>query len=42
MGSRKLPWLVEELGLAEVARQQAIRALFDPHRVMNPGRGLPR
>lgn len=42
VGSRKLPWLVEELGLAEVARQQAIRALFDPHRVMNPGRGLPR
>ena len=40
VGSLKVPWLAEELGPAEVARQRAVKALFDPLGIMNPGRGI--
>lgn len=38
VGTLKAPWLEGELGAAEVARQRAIKALFDPLGIMNPGR----
>jgi glycolate oxidase len=38
VGEQKAPWLREELGEAEVARQLAVKALFDPLGIMNPGR----
>lgn len=38
IGSLKAPWLSGELGAAEVARQRAIKGLFDPVGIMNPGR----
>ncbi|GAA5160714.1 FAD-binding oxidoreductase [Ornithinimicrobium tianjinense] len=40
VGQQKVPWLAEELGEAEVARQRAVKALFDPLGIMNPGRGI--
>lgn len=40
IGQQKVPWLAEELGAAEVARQRAVKALFDPLGIMNPGRGI--
>lgn len=40
VGSLKVPWLAEELGPAEVGRQRAVKALFDPLGIMNPGRGI--
>ncbi|RIK15175.1 MAG: FAD-binding oxidoreductase, partial [Acidobacteria bacterium] len=40
VGEQKVPWLAEELGEAEVARQRAVKALFDPLGIMNPGRGI--
>ncbi|WP_051080206.1 FAD-binding oxidoreductase [Demetria terragena] len=38
VGSLKRQWLPQELGDAEMARQRAVRAVFDPHGIMNPGR----
>ncbi|MFX0537950.1 FAD-binding oxidoreductase [Ornithinimicrobium sp. Y1847] len=38
VGQQKAPWLAEELGPAELARQRAVKALFDPLGIMNPGR----
>ena len=38
VGTLKAPWLEGELGAAEVARQRALKALFDPRGIMNPGR----
>lgn len=38
VGVQKAPWLREELGEAETARQLAVKALFDPLGIMNPGR----
>lgn len=38
VGTLKAPWLERELGAAEVARQRALKALFDPLGIMNPGR----
>lgn len=40
VGQQKVPWLREELGAAEVARQRAVKAVFDPLGIMNPGRGI--
>ncbi|WP_131103912.1 FAD-binding oxidoreductase [Ornithinimicrobium sufpigmenti] len=40
VGSLKVGWLAEELGTAEVDRQRAVKALFDPMGIMNPGRGI--
>jgi glycolate oxidase len=40
VGQQKVSWLAEELGEAEVARQRAVKALFDPLGIMNPGRGI--
>lgn len=41
IGTAKQPWLAGELGAAEVARQRAIKAVFDPLGIMNPGRVYP-
>ncbi|GGK66567.1 FAD-binding oxidoreductase [Ornithinimicrobium pekingense] len=38
VGAQKAPWLREELGEAELARQLAVKAVFDPLGIMNPGR----
>jgi glycolate oxidase len=38
VGTLKAPWLAEELGEAELARQRAVKALFDPRGILNPGR----
>lgn len=38
VGQQKALWLAEELGEAEMARQRAVKALFDPLGIMNPGR----
>lgn len=38
VGTLKAAWLEGELGAAEVARQRALKALFDPLGIMNPGR----
>ncbi len=41
VGVLKAPWLEGELGAAEVARQRALKAFFDPLGIMNPGRVFP-
>lgn len=41
VGELKAPWLAGELGEPEMARQRAIKALFDPLGIMNPGRVFP-
>jgi len=38
VGSLKARWLAQELGEAELARQRRLKAFFDPHGIMNPGR----
>ena len=38
VGSLKAPWLAQELGEPELVRQRAIKELFDPGGVLNPGR----
>lgn len=38
VGTQKRPYLGWELGVAELARQRAIKALFDPRGIMNPGK----
>ncbi|WP_122260859.1 FAD-binding oxidoreductase [Ornithinimicrobium cerasi] len=40
VGQQKVRWLAEELGPDEVVRQRALKALFDPLGIMNPGRGI--
>ncbi|WP_353355337.1 FAD-linked oxidase C-terminal domain-containing protein [Intrasporangium sp. DVR] len=36
IGSVKRRWLVEEVGVREIQRQRAIKAVFDPSGIMNP------
>jgi len=38
VGTLKAPWLVQELGAPELGRQRAVKALFDPRGILNPGR----
>jgi glycolate oxidase len=38
VGTLKAPWLAQELGERELARQRAVKALFDPRGILNPGR----
>ncbi|NYG08035.1 glycolate oxidase [Phycicoccus badiiscoriae] len=38
IGTLKAPWLAEELGERELERQRAVKALFDPRGILNPGR----
>jgi glycolate oxidase len=38
VGSLKAPWLPRELGDPMIERQRAIKALFDPRGILNPGR----
>jgi glycolate oxidase len=38
VGALKARWLPGEVGAASIARQRAIKALFDPTGVLNPGR----
>lgn len=40
VGAQKVSLLATELGAAEVARQRAVKSLFDPLGIMNPGRGI--
>ncbi|MDE9366264.1 FAD-linked oxidase C-terminal domain-containing protein [Luteipulveratus sp. YIM 133132] len=40
VGTLKRRWLPRELGEAELARQRAVKAVFDPLGIMNPGRPL--
>ncbi|KNX39225.1 FAD-binding oxidoreductase [Luteipulveratus halotolerans] len=40
VGALKRQWLPRELGEAELARQRAIKAMFDPVGILNPGRPL--
>jgi glycolate oxidase len=37
VGSLKRRWLPQELGDSELARQRAVKAVFDPFGIMNPG-----
>ena len=41
VGGLKAPWLERELGPEEMDRQRAVKALFDPLGIMNPGRVYP-
>jgi glycolate oxidase len=38
IGSLKSRWLADEVGTAAVERQRAVKALFDPSGILNPGR----
>jgi glycolate oxidase len=38
VGSLKARWLRDEVGTASIERQRAIKALFDPRGILNPGR----
>ena len=38
VGSLKAPWLPRELCDPMIERQRAIKALFDPRGILNPGR----
>ncbi|YAL84264.1 FAD-binding oxidoreductase [Dermacoccaceae bacterium W4C1] len=38
VGSLKKQWLPQEIGEVEMARQRALKAVFDPLGIMNPGR----
>jgi glycolate oxidase len=40
VGSLKAKWLPLELGEPEMARQRAVKAVFDPLGIMNPGKVL--
>ena len=40
VGSLKRRWLPQELGEPEMARQRAVKAVFDPLGIMNPGKVL--
>ncbi|MEO5981619.1 MAG: FAD-linked oxidase C-terminal domain-containing protein [Pedococcus sp.] len=38
VGSLKARWLPDEVGAASIGRQRAVKALFDPRGILNPGR----
>lgn len=38
MGSLKARWLPDEVGAASIERQRAVKAMFDPRGILNPGR----
>ncbi len=38
VGSLKARWLPDEVGAASIERQRAVKALFDPRGILNPGR----
>ncbi|MET9527041.1 FAD-binding oxidoreductase [Streptomyces coeruleorubidus] len=40
VGTLKRRWLVDELGPEQHALQQRIKAAFDPHHILNPGKAL--
>lgn len=40
VGTLKRRWLADELGPEQHALQQRIKAAFDPHRILNPGKAL--
>ncbi|GGU22027.1 FAD-binding oxidoreductase [Streptomyces coeruleorubidus] len=40
VGTLKRQWLVDELGPEQHALQQRIKAAFDPHHILNPGKAL--
>ncbi|GAA2402480.1 FAD-linked oxidase C-terminal domain-containing protein [Streptomyces coeruleofuscus] len=40
VGALKRRWLVDELGPEQYALQQRIKAAFDPHHILNPGKAL--
>ena len=40
VGSLKMRWLPQELGEREMARQRAVKVVFDPLGIMNPGKVL--
>ncbi|MGI5192966.1 FAD-binding oxidoreductase [Streptomyces sp. CA-288835] len=40
VGTLKRRWLADELGPAQHALQQRIKAAFDPHHILNPGKAL--
>ncbi|NGO13968.1 FAD-binding protein [Streptomyces sp. HC44] len=40
VGTLKRRWLTDELGPAQHALQQRIKAAFDPHGILNPGKAL--
>ncbi|MFJ8495711.1 FAD-binding oxidoreductase [Streptomyces sp. NPDC094038] len=40
VGTLKRNWLAQELGHEQHALQQRIKAAFDPHRILNPGKAL--
>jgi hypothetical protein len=42
VGTLKAPWLAQELGERELERQRAVKALFDPRGILNPGAKVPR
>ncbi|MEV7625291.1 FAD-linked oxidase C-terminal domain-containing protein [Actinoplanes sp. NPDC089786] len=40
MGTLKRAWLARELGEQNLDLQLQIKALFDPHNILNPGKAL--
>lgn len=38
VGLTKAPWLSKEIGPAELGLMKGIKALFDPHNILNPGK----
>lgn len=38
VGSLKARWLPDEVGAASIERQRAVKAMFDPRGILNPGR----
>lgn len=40
VGTRKRRWLARELGPEQHALQQRVKAAFDPHHILNPGKAL--
>ncbi|MFF7655667.1 FAD-binding oxidoreductase [Streptomyces sp. NPDC007983] len=40
VGATKRRWLEDELGAAGLALQRSVKAVFDPHGILNPGKAL--
>jgi glycolate oxidase len=40
VGVLKQRWFVDEVGAESAALQRAVKAVFDPHGILNPGKGL--
>ncbi|WP_443046307.1 FAD-binding oxidoreductase [Streptomyces sp. DSM 40750] len=40
VGTLKRRWVAQELGSEQHAPQQRIKAAFDPHHILNPGKAL--